>query len=321
MAERDYIYAVARIRSKELQLLTAPFLEQLMAAQDEAECLRLLSERGWESADGSCEEMLVREQGKTWNLMEELVGDASAFHVFRYEIDYHNLKAAIKASGSGSAHGDLYRAGGTIPAETIRRAVEERDYELLPERMRDAARETADVFLQTHDGQLCDVLVDNAALRDIFRAGKESQEALLRQYGELKVAAADIKIAVRAQRTGKDRKFLARALAPCETLEIDALAEAATESFDAICGYLSRTDYADAVTELKKSPAAFERWCDNVMMRAIRPQIHNCFGLGPLAAYVLARENEIKTVRMILSGKRNGLAEDMIRERVRETYV
>ena len=38
-------------------------------------------------------------------------------------------------------------------------------------------------------------------------------------------------------------------------------------------------------------------------------------------AYVLARENEIKTVRIILSGKQNGFSEESIRERVREMYV
>ena len=43
--------------------------------------------------------------------------------------------------------------------------------------------------------------------------------------------------------------------------------------------------------------------------------------VSPLAAYVLARENEIKCVRVILSGKRNGLSEQSIREKVRETYV
>ena len=35
-----------------------------------------------------------------------------------------------------------------------------------------------------------------------------------------------------------------------------------------------------------------------------------------LVAYVLARENEIKTVRIILTGKRSGLPEEFIRERV-----
>ena len=42
---------------------------------------------------------------------------------------------------------------------------------------------------------------------------------------------------------------------------------------------------------------------------------------GPLAAYILARENEIKSVRIILSGKINNLSDDSLRERVREMYV
>ena len=44
-------------------------------------------------------------------------------------------------------------------------------------------------------------------------------------------------------------------------------------------------------------------------------------GAGPLVAYVLGRLNEITTVRIILSGKLNGLPDSAIRERVREMYV
>jgi V/A-type H+-transporting ATPase subunit C len=49
--------------------------------------------------------------------------------------------------------------------------------------------------------------------------------------------------------------------------------------------------------------------------------VHNPFGIGPIAAYILARANEVKTVRIILAAKRNGLPEEMLRERVREMYV
>ena len=38
-------------------------------------------------------------------------------------------------------------------------------------------------------------------------------------------------------------------------------------------------------------------------------------------AYVIARENEIKTVRIILTGRQNDLPDDAIRERIREMYV
>ena len=51
------------------------------------------------------------------------------------------------------------------------------------------------------------------------------------------------------------------------------------------------------------------------------PDVKNSFSIGPLVAYILARENEIKTVRIILSGKQNDFSDDAIRERVREMYV
>ena len=45
------------------------------------------------------------------------------------------------------------------------------------------------------------------------------------------------------------------------------------------------------------------------------------FGISPLIAYILARETEIKAVRIILSGKHNNLPQETIRERLREMYV
>ena len=43
--------------------------------------------------------------------------------------------------------------------------------------------------------------------------------------------------------------------------------------------------------------------------------------VGPLVAYVIARQNEIKTARIIITCKENDLPEDAIRERTREMYV
>ena len=43
--------------------------------------------------------------------------------------------------------------------------------------------------------------------------------------------------------------------------------------------------------------------------------------MGPLLGYLIARENEIKTVRIILTGKQNGFSDDAVRERIREMYV
>lgn len=321
MAEQNYTYAVARIRSRELSLLNASFMEQLLGASDEETAVRMLQERGWGSQSMSVEEMLEQEHDRTWDLISELVKDVSVFHVFLYENDYHNLKAAIKESCTAGKHPGIYKDQGTFPAELMEKAVTDREFSLLPEKMQDVAKEATDILLKTRDGQLCDCIVDRAALQAIYQAGKDSGDSLLALYGELTVVAADIKSTIRAVMTGKGRSFLEYSLAPCDTLDISRLMDAAQEGMEAIYSYLETTRYADAVESMKKSLAVFECWCDNLMIRNIRSQLSNPFGLGPLAAYILARENEIKTVRIILSGKHNDFSEEYIRGRVRETYV
>ena len=321
MAEQ-YIYAVARIRSRELSLLNEAVISQLSAAATEEDCLRILNEKNWGNPDLPSEEMFQEENKKTWALIRELVpNNMQIFDVFRLEKDYHNLKAAVKESCIDGIHPGIFTDGGTIPAKDIEQAIAESDYEALPKSMRQVAQEAKETLLQTRDGQLCDVIIDRAALEAIREAGEKTGEALLKDYGELVCATGDIKIAVRAARTGKSRQFLDRALAPCSTLDVSALAEAVAAGVDAVIAYLDHTVYADAVEELNGSVAAFERWCDNRMIETIKPQIHNPFGIGPIAAYILARDNEIKTVRIILAAKRNGLPEEMLRERVREMYV
>lgn len=322
--DKNYVYAVARIRGAELKLLNQSVMDQLIAAKDVAECVQILSEKGWGDENSSAaapEEMLAKEREKMWELIDELVPEKTIFDVFRLSADYNNLKAAIKESTMEYDYPGIYISEATIDPEGIRKAIRERSYGDLPDSMKEPAQAAHEAFLHTGDGQLCDIIIDRACLEAVREAGRKSGDEFLDMYAELTVASADIKIAVRAAATGKDREFLQKALCPCDTVEINALTNAALQGEEAICSYLSTTDYVDAVEEVKKSPAAFERWGDNLVIRRMKPQLYNAFGLGPIAAYILARENEIKSVRIILLAKENGFPEDVIRERVRETYV
>lgn len=322
MTDKLYTYAVARIRTKELSLLSKNDIEQLMGCKSEKECLRYLVDKGWgKSGQELADQLLVIEREKTWELIKEFVEDMSVFDTFLCANDFHNLKAAIKQIYKDSNLSHIFLNNGTIPPEQIYNALKERDFNVLPEHMRACAEEALQVQLHTGDSQLCDVVIDKATLETIRRKGKESKNELLEEYAELKVASANINIAIRSGRTGKDQRFMERAMAPCDSLDLKELILAVLNGEDAIYHYLLTTSYADAVPALKESASAFERWCDNLIMKHIRPQLYNSFTLSPLAAYILARENEIKTVRIILSGKRNEISDDFIRERLRDMYV
>ncbi|MCH5184701.1 MAG: V-type ATPase subunit [Oscillospiraceae bacterium] len=321
--EEQYTYAVARIRAKELTLLNKQDMEQLLAAKDYDEAVRGLSDKGF--GDGevfeNTEELLSYESRKTWNLIGELVKDMSVFDVFLYSNDYHNLKAAVKAVVTDVKPDKLFIKNGTVSPEIILKAVKERDYGILPEHMRETAQEAVSILLKTRDGQECDVLIDNAALRAIREAGRKSGNKMIDKYSELTVALTDIKIAVRSCKVKKALSFIKRAVAPCDTLDIESLAAAASKSPEDLYEYLMLTPYSDAVEEIKASMSAFEKWCDNRIMAHIKEQKQNPFTIGPLAAFILARENEIKAVRIILSGKQNSLKDSSVRERLRDLYV
>lgn len=323
MNELEYTYAVARIRALEASLLTDSVIDQLLACKDEAQCLGLLSEKGWGNAEteNDVEAILNCEEEKTWQVIQEVSLDLTVFDVMSYPKLYHNLKAAIKEVCTEVINEKIFYDDCEIPGKEMLSIVENKAFERLPGNMEAAAKEAYETLLQTRDGQLCDVIVDRAALEAITQAGHDAKDEIIRVYAESTVALANIKIAVRCQKTGKSLEFMKRAMAPCESINVEQLAKAALSGADALREYLKETVYADGVEALEESPSAFERWCDNRMIEAIKPQKYNAFSAGPLVAYLLARQNEIKTVRMILTGKQNGFPDEMIRERIREMYV
>lgn len=324
MSDQNYTYAVARIRALENRLFSNAVIEQLLAIPSPERCLQFLMEHGWGDSETplNAEDILLKEEEKTWKVIRELLNDGDEIlNVLSCQKLYHNLKAAIKTAAGSFTHGKLYFEDCAIGGQQMAQIVQERNWNALPSSMQAAAKEAAEAYLHTGDGQLCDVIVDRAALDAIYQSGQAAKEEILRDYAEAVVATADIKIAVRAQRTGKSLEFMRRAMAPCSGLNIERLSAAALSGMEAICAYLEGTAYAGGAQALKDSSSAFERWCDNQLIETIKPQKYNPFTAGPLVAYVLARQNEIKTVRIILTAKANGLSQERIRERIREMYV
>lgn len=325
--EKDYIYAVTRIHNQEQYLLSHHDVERLLSAQNVLECIGILCEKGWGASDLPARDpdaLLNSEQEKTWALIKELIGDLTPFAIFFQENDFHNLKAAIKLvySGKDCQCVDTYfRRPGSIPPEIMLQAAQKHDFSVLPPALSEAGCRADAVLIRTGNGQACDMEIDFATLLAIDAAAKVTTSELLSAYATLRIDTANIKAAVRSCLMGKSRDFLTRVIAPAGSLDARALISAAATSLEAIYATLQTTQYADAVESLQTSIPAFERWCDDRMIENIRPQKAHYFTIEPLAAYLLARENEIAVVRLILTAKANRLDNGVIRERLRKMYV
>ncbi len=323
MSDTQYTYAVARIRARENSLLNPGAVEQLMTCRDADQCIQMLTERGWGDSDTPAdgEALLQREQEKVWELMRELAPDYSIFDVFSLPMLYHNLKAAIKDVCALNDMPHIFYEGVSPSEQDMMAMVRARDFSPLDSHMAEAASRATEELLHTKDGQLCDIIIDKAMLEAVQQAGAACKERVIRTYADTYVAVTDIKIAVRCLKTGKSREFMRQALAPCALLNVEQMADTVLRGGEALNEYLSRSGFASCVQALEQSMSAFECWCDDTMLDALRPEKYHAFSAGPLVAYVLAKLNEIKTVRMILTGKANSLPDDIIRERVRKTYV
>lgn len=322
MSKTQYTYAVARIRALEVSLFSASVIEQLLACRDYDSCLRFLQEKGWGGdAAPDADRILAREEQKIWETVREMHVDLSVFNVLYYPNWFHNLKAAVKAVCTGRENGNIFYKETPVSGDEMMRIIKERDYRALPVNMQKAAEEAVETLLHSGDGQLCDIIIDRACMEAIREAGRLAEDSVIKDYAEETVAITNIKIGIRAARTAKSLEFMKRAMTPCERINVDRLAQAALSGEDTFIEYLSGNGYSEAAEVLKESLSAFERWCDNRIIEIIKPQKMNPFSVGPLVAYVIARENEIKTVRIILTCRQNGLSTEAIRERIREMYV
>ena len=242
----QYTYAVARIRALEVSLFSNSTIDQLIACQNYEQCIQFLEEKGWGDSEtsGNAEAMLTREEEKIWEVVKELSTGMENFDVLTYPKLFHNLKAAIKEVCTEEKNRHIFYEDVPIPGSAMMEIIKEKDFGRLPSNMQHAAEEAYESLLHTRDGQLCDVIIDKAALEAIYAAGKEAKADIIRDYAESTVGVADIKIAVRSQKTAKSIDFMKRAMAECDSNNVDQLSKAALAGMDAIREYLLGTAYA-----------------------------------------------------------------------------
>ncbi len=321
MKKNDYLFAVASVRALENSLLKHSDLEQLINAEDYNRAIAMLSEKGYEISSTDYSSVLDEELEKTWDYVSKAAPESDSLKAFIVKNDFQNLKAIIKAEVMSYNAEDYLVKPSVIEPEKLLKAVKERKFDELPEFISVSAQNAIELISTTGNGQLSDAVIDAAAISAITSFLKAENDSLLSEYADTFCAVTDIKTAYRAVKTGKNRAFIERSVAPCEKLSKDDLVNAAASGIDELSDYLVSSGFSDYKAELDKSGTAFEKYCDDKLLQIIKKAKMTAFGVSPLAAYFVAKETEIKCLRIILSGKLCFVSGDIIRERMRELYV
>lgn len=328
--DTDYLVISARIKAMETGLLTRERMEQILDARTDEEAVKLLQECGYPELNPADPEAMdaalsaVREA--TLSDLADGAPDPRYIELFKLKYDYHNVKAILKAQAVGTDPARMLMDLGRVPCAQLRQALEEQDLDSLPPTLAAAAAEAREVLDTTRDPQLSDIVLDRWYYRDLAAVAEETGSAFLRGYVRVLVDAANLRALVRALRMGKTAEFLAGALAEGGEIPPDAVEAVAAAQGSGLMELYGPTELQAAaeagVRALEGgSLTEFERLCDDAVGGYLAGAQYVPFGEAPLVGYLAARETEYTNLRILLMGRGAGLPADVIRSRLRASYV
>ena len=327
--ETDYLAITAMLAARDAYMLSEDRMERMLAAPSFDEAAKIPEECGYGDLSGkSADEINAALEARLVEVFDELariVSEPELVDIFRRKYDYHNLKVLIKAQQTGSSGADLISTRSAIPADVVREALVSGEFQMLPPEITHAAEEAQSILARTSNPQLADFSLDRAYFAALTELASRVTDPFAAQYVRLLIDSANLRAVVRTVRMGKDVDYLRLALVPGgEVSEASLLAAAESpESFATVfqSSRLAEAAEIGAAAMQGGGLTRFERACDNTVLRLVKEVKRKSFCASHVMAYLAAMENEVTSLRMILTGRLAGLSSDTIRERLRECYA
>ncbi|MGD8399484.1 MAG: V-type ATPase subunit [Bacillota bacterium] len=327
MRERTFAYAVGRIRALETKLLDFSQLERISEAADLTEALAKLGETEYAQVLAGLkqpqqfETALNAELGRVARLVRQLSGDAPEFQVFLHRYDLQNLKMILKNPTIAAT--ELSNLGVWDPQWVLQRMTEG-DLTDFPLAFRQAIEAAKIAFSRSGDGQEIDRILDNVWFTYGYRTLTAGISPTLSRWWVALIDLTNLRTFVRLRLIGMAPTDFERFFVANGQLSSDSFRELWEHPNEKVALWLEKTPYSqiagDQAVNLN-SLSRLEREFDNYLIDQITTAKMVALGIEPLIGYWLAKENEVKVLRIILVGKINQVANVEIKERLRRAYA
>ncbi|MFU0800091.1 MAG: V-type ATP synthase subunit C [Xylanivirga thermophila] len=333
MAATTYNYAVGRIKALEPKLLGKDRIDRMVDANSPQDVLKILSETDYAIAVSELktpyeyEDMLSRELKGVYDLMQSISPNPDLTQLFFINQDIHNVKVILKSKYLKMENPEPLMGVSTVPIDNIKKAIDDNDYRDLPNYIAGALEILENMLSTKVDPQKIDVVLDKAMYRHIFCICRDQKDEFVKGYFEKKVDLVNIKTLLRVKRIGNGAEFLRHLLLPGGILNEDFFVQALDQPSEWLMNELKNSEYErviiPGVQQFAKqgSLTLYERLADDYLMDYIKAKKWESFGIAPIVAYILAKQNEIDLIRIIMVGKINNIPADKISERLRDTYA
>ena len=304
-------------------MLSGSKLERMLAEPNFADACRIAAEGGYEDMSGmdvaGINASLAAFRAREIAEIASLAPDISVLDLFRMKYGYHNAKVIVKSEGDLEKDADLLSdAARFTPEEILAVYRSENGDGGLPAAYAAAIREAKTALARTGNPQLSDFVLDKAYFAELLREAGKTGKPFITDYVRLQIDKANLRSALRTLGMDRREEMLDNALIEGGTVSVEELRAAADSREELQRLYaptlLGKAAGASGMTQ-------FEKEADNAVREFVLRSSFVSFGQEVIVEYLSALENEITSLRIILTGKRMGIPEAKLRERLRESYV
>ncbi|MBU3127656.1 V-type ATP synthase subunit C [Clostridium tagluense] len=333
MDKMNFTQAVARLRVLETRLLSNVKVERMIDSTSAEDVIKILQETEYASLMVNVKRpedyniLLKEELNRVYSLMYSVSPDPLIVDIMSLKYDYHNIKVMLKGKALNKDFSHMLIPVGTVDIEKLKLYMTAEDYRELNPKMREAIIQTEKVYNELKDPQKIDIIIDKYMYIDMLERAKETKIDFIIHYVVTSINFCNIKSIIRLKRQEKNVEFLKEVMLTGGDIANDILLRAFDDTIENMAAKFSSLKYGDVIKlgleEYMKTGklSALEKLSENYIMKTLKVAKYITFGPEPVFAYILAKETEIKIIRIIMVGKLNNVDTIVIRERVREVYA
>ncbi len=320
----SYAYATGRIKAVEARMIDESKLVRMIDADSLSNAFAVLAETDYALNLGKLshafdfEELAYLELKSVKELMDRLVPENRIINSLFMKYDFNNAKTILKIKHQIEEQEEILIDVGTIDINSLRDYITQNLGKIKKE-IADAVRDAEDTYIKTKDSQMIDIVLDRHYFKIVEEEAERSKVPYFCKIVEAWIDLTNIKSFLRCKELKKSKDFYASAFIPHGELPLSTFKEIYDETIDHLFKKLKYTFYSQLREEVIIH--LIDKLMDNYLIELIKKAKYMAFGIEPIIGYLLAKEGEIKTVRMILVCKANSIKGDFIKERLRTLYV
>jgi V/A-type H+-transporting ATPase subunit C len=319
-----YAFETAEVRALEMQMLSRAVLVDMANAESFEAAADLLGASEYALGQGSksfaeMENVLRGRRAAVRGLFADLMIDERIAELFRTRDDFANMRLAVRRTLTERPLGSDYSDQGNVEPGQFQEVFEQENYELLPDYMADAVEQAVLAYYQDKDIRRIDHEIDKCQAQYNVREARRVNCIFLLSLFRIQIDLTNIRTMLRLKFAESEQRnvFLQGGF-----LELERFKKGLDAGYETLGPLFFATPYHRVVETganylvSEKSFLKLERQCEEYLMGFLGTTIQITAGPQPVIAFLLMKEDEIRTVRLILTAKKSHLDTKLILDRV-----